>query len=70
MSARPKEDLDAASADRITVEGDDELLSYAVNKAAEDPENQVRVETTGVVSAEGRAPPAPAQRILARNRFV
>lgn len=41
-----KEELDAAlaTADQITVEGDDELLSYAVNKAAGDPENRVSVE--------------------------
>jgi cold shock protein len=41
-----KEALDAAlaTADQITVDGDDELLSYAVNKAAGDPENRVAVQ--------------------------
>jgi cobalamin biosynthesis Mg chelatase CobN len=44
-----KEELDAAlaTADQITVEGDDELLSYAVNQAAGDPENHVAVEVAG-----------------------
>lgn len=44
--ATTKEELDAAlaSADQVTVEGDDELLSYAVNKASNDPENRVSVE--------------------------
>jgi hypothetical protein len=44
--ATTKEQLDAAlaTADQITVEGDDELLSYAVNKASNDPENRVSVE--------------------------
>jgi hypothetical protein len=49
--ATSKEELDAAlataTADQITVEGDDELLSYAVNKAATDPENRVAVEVAG-----------------------
>jgi hypothetical protein len=42
-----KEELDAAlaTADQVVVEGDDELLSYAVNKASGDSENQVSVET-------------------------
>jgi hypothetical protein len=43
-----KEELDAAlatTADQITVEGDDELLSYAINKAAGDPENRVAVDS-------------------------
>jgi hypothetical protein len=41
-----KQELDAAldTADQITVEGDDELLSYAVSKAANDPGNRVSVE--------------------------
>jgi hypothetical protein len=47
--ATTKEEVDAAlaTADQITVEGDDELLSYAINKAAVDPENRVTVDTTG-----------------------
>jgi hypothetical protein len=46
VRATTKEEVDAAlaRADQITVEGDDELLSYAVNKAARDPENQIAVE--------------------------
>jgi len=41
--ATTKEEVDAAlaTADQITVEGGDELLSYAVDKAAEDPENRI-----------------------------
>jgi hypothetical protein len=41
-----KQELDAAlaTADQITVEGDDDLLSYAVSKAANDPGNRVSVE--------------------------
>jgi hypothetical protein len=40
-----KEELDAAlamMADQIT---DDELLSYAINKAAGDPENRVTIDS-------------------------
>jgi hypothetical protein len=36
-----------ATADQITVEGDDKLFYYAVNKAAGDPEHHVAVEVTG-----------------------
>jgi hypothetical protein len=45
-SVTTKEELDVAlaTADQITVEGDDELLSYAVNKAAGNPENRVAVQ--------------------------
>jgi hypothetical protein len=53
-----QEEFDAAlaKADQITVEGDDALLSYAINKAAADPENRVTFEATGAetsVSVEG-----------------
>lgn len=48
VHATTKEELDAAlaTADQIVVEGDDELLSYAVNKAAGDPENRVTIDST------------------------
>src|SRR5690348_1333426 len=41
-----KRELDAAlaTADQVTIEGDDDLLSYAMNKAAGNPENQVAIE--------------------------
>jgi hypothetical protein len=41
-----KQEFDSAlrSADQVIVEGDDELLSYAVTKASEDPQNRVSVE--------------------------
>ncbi len=45
-----KEELDAAlpTADQITIEGDDELLTYAVNKAVkDDPETRVAIEVQG-----------------------
>jgi hypothetical protein len=47
---RTKEDFDAAlaMADQIIMEGNDALLSYAINKAAADPEN--RVTSTGSVA--------------------
>jgi hypothetical protein len=46
-----KEELDAAltTADQITVEGDDELLSYAVYRASRDPANQVDFVLGGTV---------------------
>jgi hypothetical protein len=55
-----KEELDAAlaTADQITVEGDDELLSYAVNKAADDPENRITVEGTAGEAVQAGQPPA------------
>ena len=47
VRVRTKEELDAAfaTADQIVVDGDDSLLSYAVSKASNDPENnQVSVD--------------------------
>jgi hypothetical protein len=59
-----KEELDAAlaTADQITVEGDDELLSYAANKAAGDPANRVAIETrrSGDRPVVPSAPPVPS----------
>ena len=43
-TTREEVDTALATADQITVEGDDELLSYAVNKAAGDPENRVTID--------------------------
>jgi hypothetical protein len=59
--ATTKEELDAAlaTADQITVECDDELLSYAVNKAARDPENRVAVEVTGPANPIDALPQRP-----------
>jgi hypothetical protein len=46
VRATTKEEVDAAlaTADQVTVEGDDELLTYAVNRAAGDPTNRVALE--------------------------
>jgi hypothetical protein len=51
VRATTKEEVDAAldTADQITVEGDDELLAYAVNKASSDPENRIRI-TPGLLA--------------------
>jgi hypothetical protein len=55
VTVTSKEELDAAlaSADQITVEGDDELLTYAVNEAAGDPGNRVVVETEEIAADKG-----------------
>lgn len=51
-----KEELDAAlaTADQVIVEGSDELLSYAVNRASRDPGNVVEIDTSqgGTLSVE------------------
>ncbi len=50
-----KEQLAAAlaAADQVVVEGDDELLNYAVNKAADDPGNFVASgKLNGIVGAD------------------
>ena len=56
-----REELDAAlaTADQITVDGDDELLSYAVNKAAGDPENQIAVKLEDRRTVWPSPPPSP-----------
>jgi hypothetical protein len=41
--------------DQITVEGDDELLSYAVNKAAGEPDNLLTIELPRSISVADRA---------------
>jgi hypothetical protein len=81
-----KEQFDAAlaRADQITVEGDDKLLSYAVNKASGDPTNRVAFELAGfdpeadlgLVALMPRIvpaptpPPAPAPRSGLRRAIV
>jgi len=57
VRATTREEIDAAlaTADQVTVEGDDELLTYAVNKASSDPDNQVAIEL------EDRRPAVPAR---------
>jgi hypothetical protein len=59
VRATTKEEVDAAlaAADQITVEGDDELLTYAVNKAAGDSENRITLD----LEADG--PPAAEQEV-------
>src|SRR4051812_22703558 len=56
------EELDSAfaSADRLIVEGDDALLSYAATKAAGDTGNEVKVDLHREVEAVG----APRRRLL------
>ncbi|HYP63576.1 MAG TPA: hypothetical protein VEQ16_06795 [Acidocella sp.] len=47
------------TADRVIVEGDDQLLSYAVSKAACDPKNEIEVETASFdFAGPGMAAPA------------
>ena len=55
-----KEELDAAlaAADQITVEGDDELLTYAVNKAAGEPENRITVQLAKPAAAASSQRPS------------
>jgi hypothetical protein len=46
VHATTEQEIDAAleTADQVIVEGDDRLLSYAVNKAAADPETKIKIE--------------------------
>jgi hypothetical protein len=52
--ATTKEEVDIAlaSADQVIVEGDDELLSYAINKASAEPDLMVCLKTGGITAAE------------------
>ena len=56
-----KEEFDAAlaTADQITVEGDDKLLSYAVNRASGDPENRVAIELAPIRTETFGSGPLP-----------
>jgi hypothetical protein len=51
-----EQELDSAlgSADQVIVEGDDRLLSYAVSKASNDPQNRIAVEVDGQSITVGR----------------
>ena len=46
IHATTEQEIDAAleTADQVIVEGDDQLLSYAVGKASADPQNKITVE--------------------------
>src|SRR5258708_14414693 len=69
------QELDSAvgSADQVIVEGDDQLLSYAVTKASNDPLSRIAVEIWGrsiSVGADAIGPvgtagasPAPQRRV-------
>src|SRR5580765_5453748 len=49
-----------SSADKVIVEGDDELLSYAVSRAGSDPENEIEIQiddSDGEIHKTGNDPP-------------
>src|ERR1700754_1942551 len=58
VTVTTQEELDSAfgSADRLIVEGDDALLSYAATKAAAGTGNAVQVEMEGDLSVAAPAP--------------
>ena len=58
--ATSKGEIDQAlpTADRIIVEGDDELLSYAINRAAVEPEDRVSIELPIPAASLPREPDA------------
>ncbi len=51
-----RQELDAAldSADQVVVEGDDQLLSYAVARASNDPQNRIAIEVQEQSGSLGR----------------
>ena len=68
-----------ATADRIIVEGDDELLSYAIDRAAVEPEDRITIELPSPAARSPREPdeppalrpaaaPTPVPRALERER--
>jgi hypothetical protein len=59
VHATTEQEIDAAlaTADQVIVQGDDQLLSYAVGKASADPQNKITVETGEVTTAITPAPP-------------
>jgi len=64
VTVTTQEELDSAfgSADRLIVEGDDALLSYAATKAASGTGNAVKVEMSGDLTVA--APPPRRGRVL------
>ena len=52
VHATTEQEIDSAlaTADQVIVEGDDQLLSYAVGKASADPQNKITVETGEVTT--------------------
>lgn len=72
-TSRGEIDHALATADRIIVEGDDDLLSYAINKAAVEPEDRISIALPSPAAKLPREPgeqPAlrapPAPRALER----
>jgi hypothetical protein len=67
VHATTKGEIDAAlaTADQVSVEGDDELLSYAVAKASKDPENSIAVQVDGQQwsTVEPNLPPRSRRRM-------
>jgi hypothetical protein len=60
VRATSKEEVDSAleSAEKVIVEGDDHLLSYAVAKASRNPEKDIEIQTEKEI--EGKVIPEPA----------
>lgn len=70
VSVTTKEELDEAlaTADQITVEGDDRLLSYAATKAAGDAGNRIDIEIPPPVTAS--APTLLTRKRSRQRRFA
>ena len=70
VRATTEQEIDSAlaTADQVVVEGDDQLLSYAVGKASADPQNKIAVETGEVTTTVTPTTDAAGQPIEETGR--